>query len=90
MKILFRFLEFLVSFSVIQVGRLTFDITPLCKIIETPSEATCYCGLNHHPEFKQRWDEHVSVLNTYELDHVLVNKFRNLWKEWTSLIRKQR
>jgi hypothetical protein len=62
---------------------------PLCKSIRPPSESTCYCGLNHHSQFKQHWDESVSVLNTYELDHRLVTKFRNLWKEWRSLVRKQ-
>ena len=24
---------------------------PLCNSIQTPSESTCYCGLNNHPEF---------------------------------------
>jgi hypothetical protein len=61
---------------------------PLCNSIQVPSESTCYCGLNNHPEFKQRWEQHVSALNNYELDHILVSKFRNLWKEWTTLVRK--
>lgn len=63
---------------------------PLCKSIHIPSESTCYCGLNHHPEFKQQWNEYISLLNTYELDSILVKKFRNFWKEWMSLIRKHR
>lgn len=63
---------------------------PLCNNIVNPSESTCYCGLNNHPEFKERWDDHVSALNSYELDQSLVIKFRHLWKEWTSLIRKQK
>ncbi|CAF0885194.1 unnamed protein product [Adineta steineri] len=71
-----------------ELGKLRFNMAPLCE--EPPSEATCYCGLHHHPSFKQRWDECVSALNTYELDHSLIIKFRNLWKEWTSLVRKQR
>lgn len=65
-------------------------MVPLCNSLQTLSESTCYCGLDNHPEFKQRWERHVSALNTYEIDHILVNKFRNLWKEWTSLVRKQR
>ncbi|CAF3697659.1 unnamed protein product [Adineta steineri] len=73
-----------------QIGKLTFDMVSLCNSIQIPSESTCYCGLNNHPEFKQRWEQHVSALNTYELDDILVTKFRNLWKEWTSLVRKQR
>lgn len=63
---------------------------PLCNSIQTPSESTCYCGLNNHPEFKLRWEQHVTALNNNELDHILVTKFRNLWKEWTSLVRKQK
>ena len=62
---------------------------PLCQGIQTPSESTCYCGLNNHPEFKQRWDQHVSILNNYEIDRTLVLKFRQLWKEWTSLVQTQ-
>ncbi|CAF0749813.1 unnamed protein product [Adineta ricciae] len=73
-----------------QIGKLMFDMLPLCNSIQVPSESTCYCGLNNHPEFKKRWDQHVSALDTQELDDVLVAKFRNLWKEWTSLVRKQR
>ncbi|CAF5025436.1 unnamed protein product, partial [Rotaria sp. Silwood1] len=72
-----------------QIGTLNFDMTPLCKNIHTLSESTCYCGLSHHREFKQRWDEHISALNTYELDHILVNQFRNLWNEWTTLVQQQ-
>ncbi|UJR33639.1 hypothetical protein I4U23_021073 [Adineta vaga] len=73
-----------------QIGKLTFDMLPLCNSIQIPSESTCYCGLTNHPEFKKRWEQHVSALNTQELDDILVTKFRNLWKEWTSLVRKQR
>lgn len=73
-----------------QIGKLMFDMIPLCNSIQIPSESTCYCGLNNHPEFKRRWEQHVTALNNYELDHTLVTKFRNLWKEWTSLVRKQR
>ncbi|CAF4062890.1 unnamed protein product [Rotaria sp. Silwood2] len=62
---------------------------PLCESIHVPSVSTCYCGLSHHREFKQRWDEHISALNTYELDHLLVIQFRNLWNEWTTLVQQQ-
>ena len=65
-------------------------MAPLCKSILPPSESTCYCGLNHHPEFKHEWEESISLMNTYQLDEILVTKFRNLWKEWTTLVRKQR
>lgn len=63
-------------------------MAPLCKT--APSESTVYCGLNHHAVFKQKWDEHVSALNTYELDYTLVKQFRNLWLEWISLVQKQK
>ena len=62
---------------------------PLCQSTQMSSESTCYCGLNHHPEFNQRWNQHISALNNDDLDHILISKFRNLWKEWTSLIRKR-
>jgi hypothetical protein len=65
-------------------------MAPLCKSILPPSESTCYCGLNYHPEFKHEWDESISLMNTYQLDHILVTKFRNLWRQWTSIVRKQR
>jgi hypothetical protein len=65
-------------------------MAPLCKSILSPSESTCYCGLNYHPEFKHEWEESISLMNTYQLDEILVTKFRNLWKEWTSIVRKQR
>ncbi|CAF1157024.1 unnamed protein product [Adineta ricciae] len=71
-----------------RLGKLRFDMAPLCKTV--PSELTVYCGLNHHVVFKRKWDEHVSALNTYELDYTLVKQFRNLWLEWTSLIQKQK
>ena len=64
-------------------------MSPLCKSFYTSSDSTCYCGLNYHPKFKQQWEEYIFLLNNYELDHLLVKKFRNLWKEWTSLLRKQ-
>ncbi|CAF2702202.1 unnamed protein product [Rotaria sp. Silwood2] len=73
-----------------QIGKLCFDMKPLCNSNRIPSESTCYCGLNHHPEFKQQWNQHISTLNNNELDHILVTKFRNLWQDWTSLVRKQR
>ncbi|CAF3551098.1 unnamed protein product [Rotaria sordida] len=73
-----------------QIGKLSFDMKPLCNNNRIPSESTCYCGLNHHPEFKQQWNDHITTLNNNELDHILVSKFRNLWQDWTSLVRKQR
>ena len=77
-------------FVSVQIGRLHFDMTPLCTDSQILSESRCYCGLNHHRQFKQRWDKHVSALDAYDLDQTLVSKFRHLWKEWTSLVRKQR
>ncbi|CAF4461293.1 unnamed protein product [Rotaria socialis] len=72
------------------IGKLTFDMRPLCNSIVVPSESTCYCGLNNHPEYKQKWKQHTTALNNYEVDHILVSKFRSLWQDWTSLVRKQR
>lgn len=84
------FIYYLLSLNLIQIGKLTFDMKPLCSNILIPSESTCYCGINNHPEYKQKWHQHMTELNDYELDHILVAKFRNLWQEWTSLVRKQR
>ena len=62
---------------------------PLCKSLVHPSESMCYCGLNNHPEFAERWDDYVATMNSSGLDENLVMKFRQLWKDWTSLVRKQ-
>lgn len=63
---------------------------PLCKNIHVEPDSTWYCGLNYHTELKRKWDEHISKSETYDLDYTLVNKFRNLWSEWVSIIQKQR
>lgn len=65
-------------------------MAPLCKSILPPSESTCYCGLHYYPEFQRQWEDSSLLINTDELDHRLVKKFRNLWEEWTSLVRKQK
>ena len=65
-------------------------MAPLCKSILPPSESTCYCGLNYHPEFQRQWEESSLLMNNYELDHKLVQKFRNLWEQWTSLVQRHK
>lgn len=65
-------------------------MTPLCENSSMPSESTYYCSLSHKLNFKQQWNKHISTLNTYELDYMLVTKFRNLWNKWATLVQRQK
>ena len=69
---------------------LTFNLMTFCNQTLFTPESKYICGFDHHPEFKEQWNECLTALNDNELDQSVVLKFRYFWKEWTTFVRQQK
>ena len=62
----------------------------MCNDTNETSPFGYFCAVAKHPEFKEHWNNYISILNSDRINAAILADYREFSHEWMTLIEQQR